>query len=371
MTGVDDAELVAQCLAGETGAFDVLVERHRRQVYQLCYRFAGNHEDASELAQDAFLRAYRALHTFKGNSAFGTWLYRVTVNVCLNRVSRNGCRPNRSSARAPIAAARRRDRHVLRKEKAATVRAAIARPAEEAAGHDDPAHVSRAAARTDRSILGSSVGAVKANFFHALANLKKLPAGNDTMNPGRHLTEQEFVDAARRHAPRRPTRPCRVLPRCAAQVAELRRSPAGPPVRRARAAAVLLESVLRARARRRRRRGHAGPRVLSWPQWLRPAMSRRRGEHDRAGVALSPESGRVARRRRSRHCRERPADETGPETTGWWTSRKTRRGRWCGRWPRTWTTNRWTSKASRPARIGRPPDAGVERGREHRAGAAA
>ena len=48
----------------------MLVERHRRQVYQLCYRFAGNHEDASELAQDAFLRAYRALGTFKGNSAF-------------------------------------------------------------------------------------------------------------------------------------------------------------------------------------------------------------------------------------------------------------------------------------------------------------
>ena len=64
--GTDDAELVAQCLAGETAAFDVLVERHRRQVYQLCYRFAGNHEDASDLAQDAFLRAYRALGTFKG-----------------------------------------------------------------------------------------------------------------------------------------------------------------------------------------------------------------------------------------------------------------------------------------------------------------
>src|SRR6187200_192301 len=68
----DDAELVALCRAGDTAAFDVLVERHRRSVYQLCYRFAGNHEDASDLAQDTFLRAYRALGTFKGNSAFGT-----------------------------------------------------------------------------------------------------------------------------------------------------------------------------------------------------------------------------------------------------------------------------------------------------------
>src|SRR5215211_2444789 len=79
MTATDDAGLVAQCLAGDSSAFDVLVERHRRQVYQVCYRFVGNHEDASGLAQDAFVRAYRALHTFKGNSAFGTWLYRVAI----------------------------------------------------------------------------------------------------------------------------------------------------------------------------------------------------------------------------------------------------------------------------------------------------
>src|SRR4051812_42992139 len=87
MTASDDAGLVARCLAGDASAFDVLVLRHRRHVYQVCYRFVGNHEDASDLAQDAFLRAYRALHTFKGHSAFGTWLYRVTINVCLNRVS--------------------------------------------------------------------------------------------------------------------------------------------------------------------------------------------------------------------------------------------------------------------------------------------
>ena len=75
------------CLDGDKASFDVLVERHRRQVYQVCYRFVGNHEDASDLAQDVFIRAYRALRTFKGHSAFSTWLYRIAVNVCLNRVS--------------------------------------------------------------------------------------------------------------------------------------------------------------------------------------------------------------------------------------------------------------------------------------------
>jgi RNA polymerase sigma-70 factor (ECF subfamily) len=175
MTAEDDATLVEQCLAGNTAAFDALVERHRRQVYQVCYRFVGNHEDASDLAQDAFLRAYRALHTFKGNSAFGTWLYRVAVNVCLNRVS------SKQPATEPLERREHQDskgesadRTVLRQERAATVRAAIARlPKKQRATmilrmyHELP-HEQIAA------ILGSSVGAVKANFFHALANLKKL-----------------------------------------------------------------------------------------------------------------------------------------------------------------------------------------------------
>jgi RNA polymerase sigma-70 factor, ECF subfamily len=175
MTAVDDGALVQQCLAGDTAAFDELVERHRRQVYQVCYRFVTNHEDASDLAQDAFLRAYRALHTFKGNSAFSTWLYRVAVNVCLNRVS------ERRAATEPIGQREHEDvrgempdRAVLRQEQAATVRAAIARlPKKQRATmilrvyHELP-HEQIAA------ILGSSVGAVKANFFHALGNLKKL-----------------------------------------------------------------------------------------------------------------------------------------------------------------------------------------------------
>ncbi len=63
---MDDAALVAASVAGERDAFDVIVERHRRAVYQVCYRFVNNHEDASDLAQDAFVRAWRGLKNFKG-----------------------------------------------------------------------------------------------------------------------------------------------------------------------------------------------------------------------------------------------------------------------------------------------------------------
>ena len=171
----DDRTLVDRCLAGESAGFDLLVERHRRQVYQVCYRFVGNHEDASDLTQEAFLRAYRSLHTFKGTSAFSTWLYRIAVNVSLNRVSGKAAAPaepidGREHQDTRI---EHQDESLLRTERAAQVRAAIAGlPRKQRATmilrlyHELP---------HDRiaEILGSSVGAVKANFFHALANVRK------------------------------------------------------------------------------------------------------------------------------------------------------------------------------------------------------
>jgi RNA polymerase sigma-70 factor (ECF subfamily) len=170
----DDEELVRACVDGDRQAFDVLVERHQRQVYRLCYRFVSSHEDASELAQDAFVRAYRALPKFERTAKFSTWLHRITVNVCLNRLALK--RPAHDALdqgpalRAPGEMA---DDAVLREERATRVRAAIAQlPAKQRATlilrayHDLP-HEEIA------GILGSSVGAVKANFFHALANLKK------------------------------------------------------------------------------------------------------------------------------------------------------------------------------------------------------
>ena len=154
----------------------MIVERHQRQVYQLCYRFVGNHEDASDLAQDVFMRAYRGLRGFKGTPSFGTWLYRIGVNVCLNRVSLKTPRSEAIDERTlPASTAERPDVTVMRQERAQEVRAAIAKLPTEAARDVDPAR-SITSCRTRRlpAILGSSVGAVKANFFHALANLKKL-----------------------------------------------------------------------------------------------------------------------------------------------------------------------------------------------------
>jgi RNA polymerase sigma-70 factor (ECF subfamily) len=175
---LDDAALVRLSVNGRRDAFDLIVERHRRTVYLLCYRFVGNHEDASDLSQDVFVRAYRALRTFKGQSALGTWLYRIGVNVCLNKVS------VKTPPLEPLGVIERADARVeqadvtlQRRETSALVRAAIAKlPRKQRATlilrayHELPhEEIAR--------ILGSSVGAVKANFFHALANLKKVLQG--------------------------------------------------------------------------------------------------------------------------------------------------------------------------------------------------
>ena len=66
---LSEAALIEACVDGRSGAFDLVVERHRRSVYQLCCRFVGNHEDASDLSQQIFFRAYKGLRSFRGNSA--------------------------------------------------------------------------------------------------------------------------------------------------------------------------------------------------------------------------------------------------------------------------------------------------------------
>jgi len=171
----DDHVLVTAFLEGRREAFDLIVERHRRQVYHLCYRFAGNHEDASDLAQDVFVRAFRGLARFKGQSAFTTWLYRVGVNTCLNRTAtkRPPAEPLDDEAHVdrgavdPLVA-------ILDEERAMRLRRAVDQlPPKQRATlvlriYEGLSHEEIA------SVLGSTVGAAKANFFHALGNLKRL-----------------------------------------------------------------------------------------------------------------------------------------------------------------------------------------------------
>ena len=169
----DDAALVAAAAAGSPAAFDVLVTRHRRAVYQLCYRFVNHHEDAADLTQDTFVRAWKALASFRGQARFSTWLHRIAVNVCLNKVATRHPIAESIDAEALEDRQPRPGDTLLADERAAQVRAAVAalpprqREALILRTYHELSHQEVA------EILGTSVGAVKANVFHALANLRK------------------------------------------------------------------------------------------------------------------------------------------------------------------------------------------------------
>jgi RNA polymerase sigma-70 factor (ECF subfamily) len=83
----DERELVARCRGGDSRAFEVLVQRHHRDAYRLALRIVRSERDAEEVAQDAFVRAWRAVRGFRGESAFSTWIYRIVVRRALDRAA--------------------------------------------------------------------------------------------------------------------------------------------------------------------------------------------------------------------------------------------------------------------------------------------
>ena len=93
MTGEEELRLVERVRAGETEAFEDLVRAHEKSVYNLALRMTGNPQDAEDMAQEAFLKAYRSLPDFRGESKFSVWLYRIVSNVCLDHLRRQSRRP--------------------------------------------------------------------------------------------------------------------------------------------------------------------------------------------------------------------------------------------------------------------------------------
>ena len=77
-----DVELVRQAREGDRAAFDVLFQRHKAFVYNVCYRILGSADDAVDATQSAFIQAYRALKGFRGDSSFRSWVYRIAANLC-------------------------------------------------------------------------------------------------------------------------------------------------------------------------------------------------------------------------------------------------------------------------------------------------
>lgn len=95
-----DADLIDALRAGDGSAWATLLDRYERKVHGLCVRMVGHRATAEDLAQEAFLRAWKSVGRFDGRAAFGTWLYRITMNLCLTELRARGRRSVRESEAA-------------------------------------------------------------------------------------------------------------------------------------------------------------------------------------------------------------------------------------------------------------------------------
>lgn len=80
----NDAEIIKRILSGDTDAFEILVSENQKRVYNLAYRMVRNEDDALDLSQEAFFKAFRSLSQFRGDSSFAVWMYKLTKNVCID-----------------------------------------------------------------------------------------------------------------------------------------------------------------------------------------------------------------------------------------------------------------------------------------------
>ena len=83
---VTEAELIQQSQAGSLDAFEQLLLLYEKRIYAIAYKYMGNHEDASDMAQEALIKAYQSIQHFRGDAAFGTWLGKITANRCLDEL---------------------------------------------------------------------------------------------------------------------------------------------------------------------------------------------------------------------------------------------------------------------------------------------
>ena len=100
-----DLELVRKVQRGNKAAYDLLVKKYQQRIIQAVLQYVKNHEDAMDVAQEAFIKAYRALSNFRGDSAFYTWLYRIAINTAKNHLTAQKSRPPRSDLDADEASA--------------------------------------------------------------------------------------------------------------------------------------------------------------------------------------------------------------------------------------------------------------------------
>ena len=168
-----DNSIVERYLAGDMTAFDELMIRYERQVYRVCYRFVNNRDDAMDLAQEVFIKAFEHLANFRRESSMKTWLYRIAMNHCINHVKKNArefveIKENIGSTRASVHSEmeereQREQFRLLVKRLPPKQKAILEMRIHEQLSYEEIATMS-----------GRSISTIKASVFFALEKLRKL-----------------------------------------------------------------------------------------------------------------------------------------------------------------------------------------------------
>jgi RNA polymerase sigma-70 factor (ECF subfamily) len=173
MDAADEAVLIQRAKKGDHEAYRMLVERHMKQAYNLAYSFVNDHAGAEDIAQDAFVRAYRALPSFREESGFGTWLYRIVTNLSLNTIKQRRTLSDREVPIESLPSSRDGTEDSAHRE---DVRAHLER-----ALHELPTlqravvilrHFDGLSTRQVSGILRCSEGTVKTHLFRGLRKLR-------------------------------------------------------------------------------------------------------------------------------------------------------------------------------------------------------
>jgi RNA polymerase sigma-70 factor (ECF subfamily) len=189
MRFVDEKRLIRGLKQKNEKAFSALVLRHQGQIFNVCFRMLGNAAEAEDIAQDVFVKAFTAIGSFRGDSAIGTWLYRIAVNLCKNRLKYLGRRQYNQTA--DIAGVP--ERAFSESGTARTVSEPEARPDQVLEGNRAQSRIQRALASLDESfrellvlrdiqgltyaevvhITGLAEGTVKSRLHRARAALRR------------------------------------------------------------------------------------------------------------------------------------------------------------------------------------------------------
>jgi RNA polymerase sigma-70 factor (ECF subfamily) len=181
-----DQELIAMALAGDQDSYRVLVDRYSSLVYTVALRIVGDEDDADDVAQETFVRAYRALGRFRGDSKFSSWVYRIAVNRALTHLKRRRRRPMTIElSEAPRAQSEMSSRRVeenpgqlvLDEEFRAQVREAVARLPAQYRAAITLFYLEEKSYKEVAGILGVPMGTLKTHLHRARSMLREILEG--------------------------------------------------------------------------------------------------------------------------------------------------------------------------------------------------